>query len=407
MKRWVSALAMGLLSTALVVGNAGAAPTIQSAPQLSGISPGFGSPGDAIEITGDHLTDGNGPPKVTFLSLYEGSVIQFSETKILVVVPTIPDPPSDGRPIELRVTTSAGSASGPFMYYGSTSGLGAPTSLKAKARKGKVTLTWKPPVTGAASVTSYQWSVSLSGTDRWSKWKTVGKGNPRARKQTVKRIRPGKDYVFLVRAMAGDVAGPEASILARGKRLAPMGSVSTAQGGGASLDVTSMTADFVDHDSQPRKSKAPKGMPTKRLKKLIEAEQSGWTYRDCANDPGCALTFKWSKLSWRGTKKLCVEGYVNIGCVEYVTAHVARVNLLITQREDPDYWGKLKIDMTQRGYWANGRKTIKYTDGYGAKESWCEPLMGCGRDLYVWKDEFQDWFYAFTDGTCCSRTRLT
>jgi hypothetical protein len=66
-------------------------------------------------------------------------------------------------------------------------------------------------------VTSYQWSVSLAGTDRWSKWKTVAKG-AKARKQTVKRIRPGKEYIFMVRAMAGTVAGSQASIIVRGKR---------------------------------------------------------------------------------------------------------------------------------------------------------------------------------------------
>jgi len=215
--RGLGLMAVAVLAPALVAGSAGAVQVAQAPPQLSSINPGFGSPGDVIEITGNHLTNGSSPPRVTFLSLYEGTVVSFGETKVSVVVPTIPNPPSDGRPIELRVTTSAGSDAGPFRYYGNTSGLGAPTSLKATAKKGKVLLRWQPPVSGAASITSYQWSVALAGTDKWSKWRTVAKG-PKGTKQTVKRIRPGKDYIFKVRAMSGTVAGDEASLIVRGKR---------------------------------------------------------------------------------------------------------------------------------------------------------------------------------------------
>ena len=213
---WGAALFSALLATALVAGSASAAPTVRSAPQLSGISPGFGSPGDEIEITGTGFATGGSAPVVTFLSLYPGELVDFSNTRIRVIVPVIPDPPTDGRPIELRITTSAGSTSGPFVYYGQSSNLGAPTVLKATAKKGKVILSWKPPAAGAASVTSYQWRSQVKGK-AWSKWKTVSKG-AKARKQTVKRIRPKQMYVFEVRAMAGSTEGPAASAQARGKR---------------------------------------------------------------------------------------------------------------------------------------------------------------------------------------------
>lgn len=213
---WSAVLFAALLATALVVGSASAAPTSRSAPQLSGISPGFGSPGDQIEITGTGFSDGGSAPVVSFLGLYPGEIVDFSNTRILVIVPVIPDPPGDGRPIELRVSTSAGSTSGPFVYYGQSSSLSAPTGLKAKAKKGKVVLTWKPPASGASSVTSYQWRSQAKGK-AWSKWKTVSKG-AKARKQTVKRIRPKQVYVFEVRAMAGVKESPAASVQARGKR---------------------------------------------------------------------------------------------------------------------------------------------------------------------------------------------
>ena len=65
-------------------------------------------------------------------------------------------------------------------------------------------------------MTSYQWTMSVKGTDRWSKWKAV-RGGAKGLKQTVKRIRPRTDYVVEVRAMAGTQAGPVAQVEFRGK----------------------------------------------------------------------------------------------------------------------------------------------------------------------------------------------
>jgi hypothetical protein len=213
--RSFAVMSVSVLASGFLAGPAGAVQIAQAAPVIAGISPGSGSPGDLIEITGDHLVVSGERPRVTFLNRYEGTLLQFSESIILVVVPTIPDPPADGRPIELRVTTSAGSDARAFRY--SAPSLGAPVGLKATALRGKVRLRWMPPASGASSVTSYQWSFALAGTDRQSKWKTVAQG-AKARKQTVKRIRPGRDYVFFVRAMAGTEAGVPASVIARGQR---------------------------------------------------------------------------------------------------------------------------------------------------------------------------------------------
>jgi len=94
--------------------------------------------------------------------------------------------------------------------------LGPPRALVAKASPGKVRLSWKPPATGANRVTSYEWTVSIKGTDRWSKWKTVRKG-AKARSVVAKGIKRGVNYVFEVRATAGKQAGPGARVEARGQ----------------------------------------------------------------------------------------------------------------------------------------------------------------------------------------------
>lgn len=186
-----------------------------AAPQIDGVSPGFGGPGDVIEITGRGFLNGGLPPTVTFMSLYAGTVDGWNDTRITVIVPVVPDPP-DGF-IELRVTTAGGSDVGPFRYYSDAPAtLSAPQALKATPTRGKVALSWRAPVSGATSVTSYQWTMSIKGTDRWSKWKTV-RGGPRGLKQTVKRIKPRTTYVVEVRAMAGAQAGPAAQVEFTGK----------------------------------------------------------------------------------------------------------------------------------------------------------------------------------------------
>lgn len=185
--------------------------------------------------------------------------------------------------------------------------------------------------------------------------------------------------------------------------LAPMLAFGTAQAAtGTSAPVVSTAV----QDASPMKRKSPKGMSTKRLIKLIDAQLRGDFYRDCEVDPGCDLTLDWSKVKWRGSAKHCIAGQNYGDCERWATAYVARADLLVTETQQADVLGKLDIEMTQYGYWDNGLKIVSYTDGYGAKEAWCS--TGCGRSLLVWRDEFKDWFYSFSDiGDCCSAYRLT
>ena len=163
-------------------------------------------------------------------------------------------------------------------------------------------------------------------------------------------------------------------------------------------------------DLTARQAKKPKGMSDQRLRTLIEQSFRGIysSVRDCDADPNCTMTFKWSKLQWRGSARHCIAGQNYGKCERWATAFVARTDLLVPETENPDYWGKLKIDARQYGYWKNGLQLVRYTDGYGAKEAWCSMSSGCGKDLLVWQDEFKDWFYSFSNiGDCCSAWRLT
>jgi hypothetical protein len=159
-----------------------------------------------------------------------------------------------------------------------------------------------------------------------------------------------------------------------------------------------------------RKAKRPKGMSDQRLRTLIERSYRGIysSVRTCDERPNCKVTFKWSKIQWRGSARHCIAGQNYGKCERWATAFVARTDLLLTETENPDWEGKLKINMGQYGYWNNGLKRIKFTDGYGTKEAFCERVAGCGKSLLVWQDEFKDWFYSFSDiGDCCSAFRLT
>ena len=163
-------------------------------------------------------------------------------------------------------------------------------------------------------------------------------------------------------------------------------------------------------DVSARKAKRPKGMPDQRLRTLIEQSFRGIysSVRDCDSDPNCTVSFTWSRIQWRGSARHCIAGQNYGKCERWATAFVARTDLLLTETENPDWMGKLKIDMSQYGYWNNGLRRTSYTDGYGTKEAWCEPVVGCGKSLLVWQDEFKDWFYSFSNiGDCCSAVRLT
>lgn len=184
-----------------------------TAPQVDGVSPGIGGPGDIVEITGMHFSDGVNPPAVTFLSV-PAEVTEYTDTLIMAVVPVVPDPP-DGF-IELRVTTSGGFGNAPFKYEeGSDGELSAPKLLSAKVFKGKIRLRWNAPESGAATVTAYEWRYQEKGKT-WSPWKKSAKAG-KARTQVIKRIRPKRVYVFEVRAVAGTTPGPVATVEARGR----------------------------------------------------------------------------------------------------------------------------------------------------------------------------------------------
>ena len=198
--------------------------------------------------------------------------------------------------------------------------------------------------------------------------------------------------------------------LAAGALLLPAVAVSPAVQAAPALPGVSASTSTPATESTARKAKAPKGMSDQRLRKLIERSFRGIysSVRDCDADPNCTMTFKWTKLQWRGSARHCIAGQNYGKCERWATAFVARTNLLVTETEDPDYWGKLKIDARQYGYWRNGLQLVRYTDEYGSKEAWCSMSSGCGKDLLVWQDEFKDWFYSFSNiGDCCSAWRLT
>jgi hypothetical protein len=219
----LATMAAGTLALALVAAPHAPAQTItpRSAPQISYVDPAMGGAGDVLEIGGRGFVNSGQPASVTFHRTSSDAGVRgtvqagFTDERLTVTVPTITNPPAGF--MELRITTSAGSDSAPFRYYsGKPGALSQPTSLAAKATKGKVTLRWMPPTTGASTVTAYEWTVSVKGTDRWAPWKKVAKG-AQARSQVVKRIRPKTAYVFEVRAVAGSTQGPGARIEVRGK----------------------------------------------------------------------------------------------------------------------------------------------------------------------------------------------
>ncbi|MGA0932131.1 MAG: hypothetical protein ACO4CO_03090 [Candidatus Nanopelagicales bacterium] len=169
-----------------------------------------------------------------------------------------------------------------------------------------------------------------------------------------------------------------------------------------------VAADSVE--ATARKPKRPKGMSDKRLRILIERSFRGIysAVRECDTQPDCTVTFKWSRIQWRGSARHCIAGQNYGKCERWATAFVARTDLLLTETENPDWEGKLNIYKRQFGYWSNGLKRVTYTDDYGTREAVCESVSGCGKSLLVWQDEFKDWFYSFSDiGDCCSAVRLT
>ena len=207
-------LALGLATGGMAAAEAaGALQPRAVAPQIDSVSPAVGGPGDRIEITGRGFSDNGTAATVTFLST-PATVASFSDSQLVVVVPTISNPPEGF--VELKVSNSAGSDVAPFRYYAAPPGdVSEPVGLKAAATRGKVTLTWTPPTRGADTVTAYQWRFQPQ-RGAWSAWKTVPKGAT-ASKQVVKRIRPKKVYVFQVRAVAGTVTGPAATVQATGR----------------------------------------------------------------------------------------------------------------------------------------------------------------------------------------------
>lgn len=216
MRRLIHAVSLTVLSAALVAaGLPGSPVAASSAPQIDSVSPAMGGPGDRIEIAGRGFSDNGRAASVSFLGT-PATVSSFSDNELVVLVPTIPNPP-DGF-VELKVSTSLGSDIAPFRYYAAPPGdVSEPVGIKARPAKGKVTLTWSPPSRGGALVTSYQWRSQLRGALTWSEWKTVAKGAA-AKSQVVKRIRPKQTYVFQVRALAGSTAGPAATTSAKGKQ---------------------------------------------------------------------------------------------------------------------------------------------------------------------------------------------
>jgi hypothetical protein len=171
--------------------------------------------------------------------------------------------------------------------------------------------------------------------------------------------------------------------------------------GTASAQTTSSGAASVSVEPASKKKKGPPpGATTQQIQGWVQEKLTEFhpTCKPSGIYP-CDLTFKWSKLRWMGTARVCIEGVFGQPCLKYGTAYVARVDVLVTSTTAAyDNFGTMMPEekaLTQYGYWDGGRKRITYQPWAGGP-TWtagCE--LDCGKDLVVRKDEFGRWYFGF------------
>jgi len=151
-----------------------------------------------------------------------------------------------------------------------------------------------------------------------------------------------------------------------------------------------------------KKKGPPPGATTQQIQAWVQdyyTKLSSYCVPTSTVYPNCTLQFTWSKFRWMGTTKICVKGAFGQPCLEYGTAYVARVDILLAESWDTN-WGNpsLPVNREQRqyryGYWDGGRKMAPYQPRPGGP-TWQAECSDCGKDLYVRKGEFGRWFFGF------------
>jgi hypothetical protein len=189
----------GDANTALIGGNVdsgsvGAAWVFVMPPTVSNVSPPSGPAGGgtAVTITGTAL---DGATAVAFAGAPATSFSVVSNTEIDAV-----SPPGDPAPVDIRVTTPAGSsalgAADRFTYFPSAPG--APTSVHATAGNKRATVTFAAPRSNGSGIVGYTVAASPGGAH------ASADGSP----VTVTGLRNGTRYTFTVTAKNGIGPGP-------------------------------------------------------------------------------------------------------------------------------------------------------------------------------------------------------
>jgi hypothetical protein len=181
--------------------------------------------------------------------------------------------------------------------------------------------------------------------------------------------------------------------------------VTLAPAGAVSAQTTLPEAASVSVEPVSKKRKGPPpGATTKQIQGWVQQKLTEF-HATCTPTGAyaCDLTFRWSKIRWMGTARVCIEGVFGQPCLKYGTAYVARVDVLVTATTAAyDNFGTMMPEekaLTQYGYWEGGRKRITYQPWAGGP-TWtagCE--LDCGKDLVVRKGEFGRWYFGFGEAT--------
>jgi hypothetical protein len=205
---------------------------------------------------------------------------------------------------------------------------------------------------------------------------------------------PTPNFEFMALKHVVRVLGSFAAASALTVTLLPTGAVS-AQTSSPGIAGSSL-------EPMSKKKGPPPGTTTETIQGWVQDKLTEW-HTVCGPTtplgPNCTVQFKWSKLRWMGTTKICVKGAFGQPCLEYGTAYVARVDILLTESWDTN-WGNPSgpVNREQRqyryGYWEGGRKMAPYQPRPGGP-TWQAECSDCGKDLYVRKGKFGRWFFGF------------
>jgi hypothetical protein len=150
-----------------------------------------------------------------------------------------------------------------------------------------------------------------------------------------------------------------------------------------------------------KKAGPPPGATTKQIQNWVQEKLTEFN-SSCSPTSTmypCKLTFKWSRVRWMGTTRVCIEGVFGRPCLKYGTAHVARVDVLVTATTDEyDTYGTFvgtSQSKTQYGYWDGGRTRVTYQPWAGGPNWTAGCSADCGKDLYVRKGEVGRWHFGF------------